>query len=224
MIERNTANAQHSTGPRTPEGKRRSSLNAVRHQITGTIHIATEEESEAFRQHCQAYHETMPGSGAVEGDLIHEIAENRWRIKRIHAIENAIFAQGFRRYVDDMQSGEPQIDAALTQGETWVQKTHALQLLSLYEGRILRAIEKNLALLKNIQAERKAAHDAAEAEAIRQFQLAQAEGREYRPTFDFDPPREHGGFVFSLPSIRIAIDWRDRVERAAKLAGSGQSN
>ncbi len=58
----NRANAQKSTGPKTPEGKRRSSLNASRHYLTGKIHIATPEESTAFDKHCKAYHETLAPS------------------------------------------------------------------------------------------------------------------------------------------------------------------
>ena len=39
QLEANRANAQKSTGPRTEEGKRRSSLNATRHGLTGQVVI-----------------------------------------------------------------------------------------------------------------------------------------------------------------------------------------
>ena len=35
QLTANRANAQKSTGPRSPEGKRASSLNACRHNLTG---------------------------------------------------------------------------------------------------------------------------------------------------------------------------------------------
>ncbi len=54
----NIANAQLSTGPKTPEGKRRSSLSARRHQLTSKVYIAPLEEAEAFDAHCRAYRET----------------------------------------------------------------------------------------------------------------------------------------------------------------------
>jgi hypothetical protein len=45
----NRANAQLSTGPRTEEGKKRSSLNAFRHGLTGQIVIHTPEDQKAFQ-------------------------------------------------------------------------------------------------------------------------------------------------------------------------------
>jgi hypothetical protein len=42
-------------GPRTPEGRRRSSLNATRHQLTSKVYIATPEESDAYNAHITVY-------------------------------------------------------------------------------------------------------------------------------------------------------------------------
>jgi hypothetical protein len=46
----NRANAQKSTGPRTPEGKRRSALNATRHGILSQVLHFPEEELEAYTE------------------------------------------------------------------------------------------------------------------------------------------------------------------------------
>jgi len=48
----NLANAQHSTGPKSEQGKHRARLNAYRHGLTGQIGLLTAEENEAFELHC----------------------------------------------------------------------------------------------------------------------------------------------------------------------------
>ncbi len=221
QLSANRANAQKSTGPKTPEGKRRSSLNARRHSLTGKIHIATPEESQAFDQHCKAYHAELSPVGILESDLAQEIAEDRWRLKRARSLENSIFAQGHHDHADSSNSGHPQVDAALAEGKTWVEQARNLQLLTLYENRIRRAIEKNTVQLEAMQAKRKQAHNVAQHEAIRLWQLAEAEGQTYHPDQDFLPSRDHGGFVFSPAEITRVIARKDRSDRAWLFA-SGQ--
>ena len=221
QLEANRANAQLSTGPKTPEGKRRSSLNARRHSLTGKIHIATPEESQAFDQHCKAYHAELAPVGILESDLAQEIAEDRWRLKRARSLENSIFAQGHHDHADSTNSGNQQVDAALAEGKTWVEQARNLQLLTLYENRIRRAVEKNTVQLEAMQAKRKQAHNTAQHEAIRLWQLAEAEGKTYSPDEDFTPSRDHGGFVFSTPEIARAINRKERSDRAWLFA-SGQ--
>ena len=49
-IEANRANAQHSTGPRTEEGKAASSRNALKHGLTSfTVLLPTEDPAEYVR-------------------------------------------------------------------------------------------------------------------------------------------------------------------------------
>ncbi len=222
QLKANKANAQKSTGPKTPEGKRRSSLNASRHYLTGKIHIATPEESAAFDKHCKAYHETLAPLGIIESDLAQEIAEDRWRLKRARSLENSVFALGHEAHADSMNSGNPQVDAALAEGQTWIDQAKNLQLLTLYENRIRRAIEKNTVQLEAMQAKRKEAFLNARLEAIKLSQLAEEEGEAYDPTPDFTPASDHGGFIFSAPEIERVMDRRDRLDRAWS-AGIGES-
>ncbi len=56
----NKANAQKSTGPRTEAGKQRSSLNALRHGLTGQTVVLPTEDHSAYERHSQSFLERIP--------------------------------------------------------------------------------------------------------------------------------------------------------------------
>jgi hypothetical protein len=218
QLTANQANAQLSTGPKTEAGRRRSSLNSFKHGVTGKIHIATPEDSAAFETHCRTYRDALAPAGVIELELAQEIAEDKWRLKRIRSIENSIFAQGLDELPAELATGHAtghaEIDAALSEGQTWIAHSRQLQLLTLYESRIRRAIEKNTAGFRALQAERKQAHAIAQQEAILLIREAQSEGKTYDPASDFLPAESHGGFVFSTSEIDRILSRRSRLERA----------
>jgi hypothetical protein len=155
----NLANAQHSTGPKTEKGKHRTRLNAYRHGLTGQICLLTADEHEAFDQHCAGIRESLEPVGALEIDLAQSIAEDRWRLKRARALETGIFALsqlgelGRLPASDRDDPAQVPIDEALSKARTWVAKSEHFQLLALYEQRIHRTIEKNMAELLTLRAE-----------------------------------------------------------------------
>jgi hypothetical protein len=57
QIEANRANSQLSTGAVTPEGKRKVSINAIKHGYAGRIAIVLDHEKEAYREHFRAFRE-----------------------------------------------------------------------------------------------------------------------------------------------------------------------
>src|SRR5580658_3593589 len=135
QLTANRENAQLSTGPRTPEGRKRSSLNAFRHGLTGQIIMHTPEDAQAFKKHCDGIREALAPVGALELDLAQAIGEDRWRLNRARALENSIFARGQSKNFLET-SGDPEVDAAITQGRTWLAHAPSLNLLTTYENRI----------------------------------------------------------------------------------------
>jgi hypothetical protein len=178
-------NAELSAGPRTPEGRKRSSLNAFRHGLTGQIIVHTPEDQEAFNKHCDGIREALAPEGALEIDLAQAIAEDRWRLNRARAIENSIFALGQSEYGPE-DPDNPDVDAALAQGLTWIAHAHELALLSTYENRIRRSVEKNTAELRHLQYQRKS--DAAIAksreEAALIDKLMRSKGKDHKTAGD----------------------------------------
>ncbi len=163
--------------PFTPKPRDRRALSAYRHGLTGQIHIFTPADHAAYEKHCQGYHKSLAPLGPVEIDLVQSIAEDRWRLKRASALESAIFAEGLGQ-PDEVTSGNAEVDTALAQGRIWLAKGGNLQLLGLYESRIQRRFEKNMAELRTLQADRKATIDHALEEADLLGQLAESKGED----------------------------------------------
>ena len=66
----NRENAQHSTGPRTVEGKRRSSLNALQHGLTATTAVLPTEDPAAYQQHCLNFRTEYQPATPTETHLV----------------------------------------------------------------------------------------------------------------------------------------------------------
>src|SRR5271154_5112654 len=99
----------HSTGPKTPEGKRRCRLNAYRHGLTGQLCVFTSEEQQAYDKHCKIVLEALAPVGDFERDIAQSVADDRWRLKRARAIEASTFAIGMQDHGED-HTGNSQVD------------------------------------------------------------------------------------------------------------------
>jgi hypothetical protein len=213
------------TGPRTEAGKQRTRLNAYKHGLTGQIHLLTAAEQTAFDAHCKGICESLAPVGALEIDLAQTIAEGRWRLKRARAIETALFVLGHEGLLGFPVVPAPNEDAAqllvedtLLQAATWLAKKDNFLLLALYEQRINRTIERNMAELRTLRAERKAARDQALAEALLLSQHAQSKGEKYDAAADFPPELLQTDSVFSPAAITRLIDRNQRLNEARDYA------
>jgi hypothetical protein len=215
QLTANRANSLLSTGPTTESGKLRSSQNSVKHGLCGKIHAATREDQAAFDLHCHEFREALAPVGLVEPGLVQAIAEDAWRLKRARALENSIFAKGPDAAAD---TGNPEIDAALDAGQTWIEQARNLQLLTLYEQRINRTLAKNTASLEALQSTRKAAFAQAQAEAMLLAEWTQSQGEVYDPALDFPPSEYFGGFVYATAEIARLIDRARRLDAAKSFA------
>ena len=87
----NRNNAQHSTGPKTPEGKQASKYNATRHGLSGKQVIVYGEDPAAFERLHQELIASYNPANAAESTLVEEIAQNFWRLQRARRIEAETF-------------------------------------------------------------------------------------------------------------------------------------
>jgi hypothetical protein len=207
QLEANRNNAHLSSGAKTEAGHNRSRMNSLRHGLTGQVTTMTDEDRAAHDQFSQALINDLAPDGAMEIQLAQRIATDSWRLNRISAVEDNLFALGQLQNAGQACPDVPKIDAALVSARVFTQESKQLQLLTLYEQRINRSIQKNLALLQSLQATRKVEHQAAMKEAAALLKLSEMKGLEYAPAKD--------GFVFSTAHIHAAIDRQQRLQRAA---------
>ena len=88
----NRANAMLSTGPRTPAGKQRSSLNALRHGLTAVSALLPSEDRAAFENHRRRFFDEYQPT-PTESRLVQELTDTSWRLNRIPGLEAALFSQ-----------------------------------------------------------------------------------------------------------------------------------
>src|ERR1700683_3147697 len=213
-----------STGPARPSsqaGTQRTRLNAYKHGLTGQIHLLTAAERTAFDAHCKSICEALAPVGALEIDIAQAIAEDRWRLKRARAIESGIFAagqQGLLGFNPGVATTEDPaqllLEDTLIQARTWLARNDNFLLLALYEQRINRTMERNMAELRTLRAERQAAREQALEEALLLAQLAQSKGEKYDPAADFPPELLRINSDFSVAGITRLLARNQRLTEA----------
>jgi hypothetical protein len=197
----NRKNAARSTGPRTEEGKRRSSLNALRHGLTGQTVVLPEDDLAAYQKHCAQFHAELKPQGLLETKTVQTIADTYWRLDRIRAMENNLFSLGFHELSGDLSSDDPAIHCALAQAKSLDGRGDLLGRLSLYEQRLNRTLMLAKAELKQLQQERAEAEKEALLTAAKIRNLKQALNQPWQP--------EENGFEFSLKDLTL---WMERVQ------------
>ena len=95
-IEANRRNAQLSTGPKTPKGKRTISRNATKHGILSgeVVNTALGERPEDFYALLKELWEHHKPVGRAEEMDVEKIAVGSWRLKRVLRAENGEIARG----------------------------------------------------------------------------------------------------------------------------------
>ena len=214
QLEANRRNAMRSTGPKTDEGKARSSRNNLRHGLTGQITVLPFEDREAHDAFVNRLIEDLNPETPMEEQLAHSIAEDSWRLNRVCALESNIFALGRE------QEHNP-VRIALADAQTFLDHANKFQLLSVYGQRINRNMQRNLQQLRDLQAERREQREAALEEAKLLTQLNLINGLPCQSEQDEQPGAPthpiRNGFVFSTAEINRAIDRDNRLKQAREL-------
>jgi hypothetical protein len=140
------ANGARSRGPATPEGKRRSSQNAITHGLLSRSVVMENESRSAFDELARQHVDRFQPADAVELGLIEEMATARWRMGRVCAMET--------RLLENSVAAQPEGDELTRMAAAFAElaKHPGLALMHRYETRlhcIYQRAFQNLLVLRN---------------------------------------------------------------------------
>jgi len=198
QIDANRANAQFSTGPSSPEGKLKSSHNALKTGLTGRTILLPSDDVAAYQKLIAIVNDQWRPESDAEKLVVQSIADTQWRLLRIPTLESAIWALGRAQCAGECAAeSDLELRALMIDGLVLSNRQKDFSNLTLQEGRLQRHLEKLIAQLKDLRAER---------ESMQLVYRDQIMNKYLEGPFPFDPARF--GFEFSEEYIQGRLDAR----------------
>ena len=88
QIAANRNNAQHSTGPRTEEGKAASSQNSLKFGFCGSFKVLSLESQEEFDEFLKSLQDEHQPATTTESLLVQKMAEHYWLSRRAQHLQS----------------------------------------------------------------------------------------------------------------------------------------
>jgi len=148
-------NGAKSRGPVTPEGKQRSSLNAVRHGLLAKSICLTNEDPEKFKELLQDYLDRLQPTDNVELRLVEQVASAAFRLERFAGTETALFDLEMDTQAPQIEKQFKKIDHASCFAmafKSLADNSKALHLYLRYEATITRQYDRALNQLLALRA------------------------------------------------------------------------
>jgi hypothetical protein len=151
------ANGAKSRGPKTPEGKAVSSMNALRHGLTASRTILPGESQESFEALLKDYMEEWEPDSPAEIGLVQSMVVSKWREQRAWTVETAALRAKMDPAQDDPTVPDPA--ACLTAAFTsYTGNSHFLDCFYRHENAVTRRFDRALDRLLDLQERRRAIH------------------------------------------------------------------
>jgi hypothetical protein len=154
-VESNRLNAEKSTGPKSLEGKSKSSMNALKHGLRARKAVLLPNESEEdFAAMRKAMLYELDPRGMVECIVAEMVIDSAWRLRRIPIFETQVLAYSQNRITkhhpdwDKEFPNGPHSQERAEWGRAWQLSEMSLVNLRRYENALSRTFFKGLAELR----------------------------------------------------------------------------
>ncbi len=143
-IASSRANGAKSHGPVTPQGKRISAANSLRHGALAGLVLLSEEKQSVFTGLLADLTREFNPQTEAQRVLVEGLAIARWRTLRIWAVEGATLEAAIQQ---QPPSDLPSADRVALAFKTLADNSRVLDLLARYESRYERQFARSLNLL-----------------------------------------------------------------------------
>ena len=157
--ETSRINGAKSRGPKTEQGRRAVSLNAVKHGLTAETVVLPGESEAEYQAELQEYFRHFAPAGKPEADLVRQLASAHWRLARFTHIETSLLSVEIERQRDRIPAEWDRIEECgrLALAFEALAGPHSpLALLNRFEGRLHHEYQRLLKALLQMQATRAA--------------------------------------------------------------------
>jgi len=192
-------NGALAAGTKSPEGIRKSSMNALSHGITSKALVLTNESQAVYDKLRLEYVNRFQPQDGVEMDLVDDMVNARWRLRRIAIMQTAAFDLQMDKDEAELKKGFQQIDEPTRLVVAFGKLSNegnTLQLLMRYETTYSRMYDRAMKALQQLQSKRS---QAAESETYEELQN--------------DPPAPE---PLLLPAVKITPESPGEDEMIAK--------
>jgi hypothetical protein len=151
QAETSRINGSKSQGPITAEGKAISAQNSLKHGATASRVVLKHESQAEFDELKDSFIHRFKPADILEHELVHEMSAARWRMRRIEAMESALFDKA----IED-QLANPDNDPARAQMLAYIEvaESKSYRGLQRHQAQLRRSYEKAWKELELIQAAR----------------------------------------------------------------------
>ena len=178
QINANRLNSQKSTGPRTDEGKRIVSQNAVKHGLFAHESVIKCEDPAEFELHREALLDELKPVGAIESMLAERIVSLSWRLQRVERMQNQ---------ATDCLIEEDHLPLGRMVTKKWSKNLMIIERMFMHERRIESSVNRTITKLKQLQTVRRTEREDAQEKLFAQAVAAEINNINFAEQSQFAP-------------------------------------
>ena len=139
-IDSARANGAKSHGPITEQGRKKSSMNALKHGLTARTVLFSNDNHDEYNALLESYIESLQPIDPVEMDLVVDMVNAKWQQRRVQKLETELFDREMDEQKERLNEKYESYDATFEQTHAFRMLTHcpAMRMLHREASRLKR--------------------------------------------------------------------------------------